>query len=52
MILCGMLDLRRLIRAIAIDLFRQRAAVEAEILMWRQPIIVLRQRFIRRSQFP
>jgi hypothetical protein len=35
MILCGMLDLCRLIVALAIDLFRPRAAVEAEILVLR-----------------
>jgi len=43
MILCGMLDLCRLILAIVIDLFRPRAAVEAEILVLRQQIIVLRR---------
>jgi hypothetical protein len=35
MILCGMLDLCRLIVALVIDLFRPRAAVEAEILVLR-----------------
>jgi hypothetical protein len=35
-----MLDLCRLILAIVIDLFRPRAAVEAEILVLRQQIIV------------
>jgi transposase InsO family protein len=43
MILCGMLDLCRLILAIVIDLFRPRAAVEAEMLVLRQQIIVLRR---------
>jgi hypothetical protein len=43
MILCGMLDLCRLIVAIVIDLFRPRAAVEVEILVLRQQIIVLRR---------
>jgi hypothetical protein len=43
MIFCGMLDLCRLIVALAIDLFRPRAAVEAEILVLRQQIIVLRR---------
>jgi hypothetical protein len=43
MILCGMLNLCRLILAIVIDLFQPRAAVEAEILVLRQQIIVLRR---------
>jgi hypothetical protein len=43
MILCGMLDLCRLIVALVIDLFRPRAAMEAEILVLRQQIIVLRR---------
>ena len=43
MILCGMLDLCRQIAALVIDLFRPRAAVEAEILVLRQQIIVLRR---------
>jgi hypothetical protein len=43
MILCGMLDLCRQILAIVIDLFRPRVAVEAEILVLRQQIIVLRR---------
>ena len=43
MILCGMLDLCRLIFGIVIDLFRPRAAMEAEILVLRQQIIVLRR---------
>jgi transposase InsO family protein len=43
MILCWMLDLCRLIVALVIDLFRPRAAVEAEILVLRQQIIVLRR---------
>jgi hypothetical protein len=37
-----MVDLCRLILAMVIDLFRPRAAVEAEILVLRQQIIVLR----------
>jgi transposase InsO family protein len=43
MILRGMLDLCRLIVALVIDLFRPRAAMEAEILVLRQQIIVLRR---------
>jgi transposase InsO family protein len=43
MILYGMLDLCRLIVALVIDLFQPRAAVEAEILVLRQQIIVLRR---------
>jgi hypothetical protein len=43
MILCGMLDLCRLIVALVIDVFQRRAAVEAEILVVRQQIIVLRR---------
>ena len=38
MILCGMLELCRQILAIVIDLFRPRAAVEAEIIVLRQQI--------------
>jgi hypothetical protein len=38
-----MLDLCGLIVALVIDLFRPRAAVEAEILVLRQQIIVLRR---------
>jgi len=41
MILCGMLDLCRLVVALVIDLFRPRAALEAEILVLRQQIIVV-----------
>jgi hypothetical protein len=40
---CGMLDLCRLIVALVIDLFQPRATVEAEILVLRQQIIVLRR---------
>jgi hypothetical protein len=43
MILCGMLDLCRMIFWIVVDLFRPRAALEAEILVLRQQIIVLRR---------
>jgi hypothetical protein len=43
MILCGMLNLSRLIVALVIDLFQPRAAVEAEILVLRQQINVLRR---------
>jgi hypothetical protein len=50
MILYGMLDLCRLILAIVIDLFRPRAAAEAEILVLRQQIIVLRRG--RRGRVP
>jgi hypothetical protein len=42
-ILRGMLDLCRLIFGIFIDLFRPRTAMEAEILVLRQQIIVLRR---------
>jgi hypothetical protein len=41
MILRGMLDLCKLFIGFVIDLFRPRAAVEAEILVLRQQIIVL-----------
>src|SRR5512146_1770131 len=43
MILCGMLDLCRIIFWIAVDLIRPRAALEAEILVLRQQVIVLRR---------
>jgi transposase InsO family protein len=43
MILCKMLDLCKLFIGFVIDLFRPRAAVEAEILVLRQQIIVLRR---------
>src|SRR6478672_3970355 len=43
MILCGMLDLCRIIFGIVVDLFRPRAALEAEILVLRLQIIVLRR---------
>ena len=43
MILCGILGLCRLLLAIVVDLFRPRAALEAEILVLRQQIIVLRR---------
>jgi hypothetical protein len=42
MILCGMLDLCRLILALVTDLFRPRANLEAEVLVLRQQIVVLR----------
>ena len=42
MIFSGMLDLWRIIFGIVVDLFRLRAALEAEILVLRQQIIVLR----------
>ena len=42
MIFCGMLDLCRIISGIVVDLIRPRAALEAEILVLRQQIIVLR----------
>ena len=41
--LCGMLGLYRTIYGIVVDLFRPRAAMEAEILVLRQQIIVLRR---------
>jgi hypothetical protein len=43
MIFCGMMDLCRIIFGIVVDLFRPRAALEAEILVLRQQIIVLRR---------
>src|SRR5262249_27617516 len=43
MILCGMLDLCRIIFWIVVDLFRPRAALEAKILVLRQQITVLRR---------
>src|SRR5512139_3233192 len=43
MIFCGMLDLCRIIFGIVVDLFRPRAALEAEILVLRRQIIVLRR---------
>jgi len=43
MIFCGMLDLCRIIFGIIVDLLRPRAALEAEILVLRQQIIVLRR---------
>ena len=43
MILCGMLDLCRQIFGIVDNLIRPRAAVEAEIIVLRQKIIVLRR---------
>jgi transposase InsO family protein len=43
MILCWMLDLCRLIIGIVVDLFRPRAAMEAEVVALRQQIIVLRR---------
>src|SRR5512144_687659 len=51
MILCEMLDLCRMIFWIVIDLFRPRAALEAEILVLRQQIIVLRRGRPRRLSF-
>src|SRR5512146_748215 len=51
MILCGMLDLCRIIFWIVIDLIRPRAALEAEILVLRQQIIVLRRGRPRRVPF-
>jgi hypothetical protein len=50
MIFCGMLDLCRIIFEIVVDLFRPRAALEPEILVLRQQIIVLRRG--RPSQVP
>jgi hypothetical protein len=43
MIFCGMLDLCRIIFGIILDLVRPRVALEAEILVLRQQIIVLRR---------
>src|SRR5262245_29469368 len=43
MIFCGMLALCRMILWAVVDLFRPRAALEAEILVLRQQIVVLRR---------
>jgi hypothetical protein len=43
MIFCGMLDLCRLLFGIVVHLFRTWVAMEAEILVLRQQIIVLRR---------
>ena len=43
MIFCGMLDVCRLVFGAIVDLFRPRAALEAEILVLRQQIVVLRR---------
>jgi transposase InsO family protein len=51
MILCGMLDLCRIIFWIVVDLIRPRAALEAEILVLRQQIIVLRRGRSNRLSF-
>jgi hypothetical protein len=51
MIFCGMLDLCRIIFWIVIDLIRPRAALEAEVLVLRQQIIVLRRGRPRRLSF-
>jgi hypothetical protein len=51
MIFCGMLDLCRIIFGIVVDLLRPRAALEAEILVLRQQIIVLRRDGPRRVPF-
>jgi len=50
-VLCGILDLCRLILGIVVDLFRPCAAMEAEILVLRQQIIVLRRGRPSRVQF-
>jgi steroid delta-isomerase-like uncharacterized protein len=42
-ILCGMWDLCRLFVGLVVDLFRSRAALEAEVLVLKQQIIVLRR---------
>src|SRR5215216_4264886 len=46
-----MLDLIRLVFGLIVDLFRSRAALEAEILVLRQQIIVLRRRKATRLPF-
>ena len=51
MILCGMVEFCRLILAVFVDLFRPRAAVEAEIVVLRQQIMVLRRGRPGRVQF-
>jgi hypothetical protein len=45
------LDLIRLLFVLIVDLFRSRAALEAEILVLRQQIIVLRRRKATRLPF-
>src|SRR5215217_3201040 len=49
--LCRMSDLIRLVFGLIADLFRSRAALEAEILVLRQQIIVLRRRKATRLPF-
>ena len=44
MILCGMVELCRIILGAVVDLFRPRAALEAEILVLRQQIVLRRGR--------
>jgi len=51
MIHCGMLDLCRLVIGFIVDLFRPRVAVEAEILVLRQQIIVPRRDRLGRVPF-
>ena len=51
MILCGMVEFCRLILAVFVDLFRTRAAVEAEIVVLRQQTMVLRRGRPGRVQF-
>src|SRR3954452_11752635 len=46
-----MLDLIRLVFGLIVDLFRSHAALEAEILVLRQQIIVLRRRKVTRLPF-
>jgi len=46
-----MLDFIRLVLGLIVDLFRSRAALEAEILVLRQQIVVLRRRKPARLPF-
>jgi len=46
-----MSDLIRLVFGLIVDLFRSRAVLEAEILVFRQQIIVLRRRKATRLPF-
>ncbi len=51
MIFCGMFDLCRMIFWIVVDLLRPRVALEAEILVLRQQVIVLRRGLPNRPSF-
>jgi hypothetical protein len=51
MILCGMLDLCRIKFWVVVDLLRLRVALEAEILVLRRQIILLRRGRLSRLSF-